>query len=465
MFDELELDLAGRSQLAREVDAYVQRYFAELPEAPASWPPLGDEAIAALGRPPSESSGDLASVFELLDMALASGINNTSGRFLSYIPSGGLYTAAVGRMLAAVANRYTGGSHGAPGLIALEHGVVRWMVDLFDLPAEGSGVLFSGGSTANLTATVAARSRLGSDFQDGVVYTSERAHHSIGKAAHIAGIGQDRIRHIRADGHLRLDMEALASTIAADKAEGLRPMMIVATAGTTDTGTIDPLPECAAMASAEGAWFHVDAAYGGFFALTSRGKDRLAGIELADSITVDAHKSLFMPFGVGGLLVRDEATLTGGMDGRGAYMQDVPDHATAIPNYFAMGPELTRPARGLEVWLALHLHGVDAFRRELDRMLDLTEWAAGELAEIEGIEIVAAPELSIVGFKAGAGNDVSRRIADRLNAGAEVHISSTTIGDDFVIRFAFLSQRTTKEIAERGVGIVRESLAAIRQDA
>lgn len=179
----------------------------------------------------------------------------------------------------------------------------------------------SGGSIANLTAVVTARSQLGEGFHDGVIYASERAHHSINKAARIAGIAPGRVTSVPTDTELRLDPEALEITIRSDRRAGLRPMMIVATAGTTDTGAIDPLGACADLAKAEDTWFHVDAAYGGFFQLTDRGRSRLTGIDRADSITVDAHKSLLLPFGVGGLLVKDPATLIAAHEGHGAYMQ------------------------------------------------------------------------------------------------------------------------------------------------
>lgn len=462
MFEDLDLPEKARRELTIIVDRFAAQYLDDVATAAASWPPLTAAAVTALGAPPSERGAAPESLLPMVQTALDSGINTASGKFLSYIPSGGIYAAALGRLLGAVVNRYTGGSHGAPGLIALEHGVVKWMCDIFNLPAAASGVLFSGGSTANLTAAVAARSRLGDDFGDGVVYTSERAHHSIVKAARIAGIHPDRIHPIRADADLRLDGDELERAIDHDTAAGLVPMMIAATAGTTDTGTIDPLRECAAIAASSGAWFHVDAAYGGFFVLTERGKERMAGIEMADSITVDAHKSLFMPFGIGGLLVRNERTLMHALDGRGAYMQDVPDHATAIPNYFAMGPELTRPARGLEMWLALHLHGVGAFRRELDRMLDLAEWTAAELGTIADIEVAAQPELSIVAFASRAGNEATEAIANHLNASRQIHVSTTTVADRFMVRMAFLSQRTTKEVAGAAVALVRQAVAANR---
>ena len=232
-------------------------------------------------------------------------------------------------------------------------------------------------------------------------------------------------------------------------------MAIVASAGTTDTGTIDPLVDVAELAAARNAWFHIDAAYGGFFQLTERGRRRLTGIEQADSITLDAHKSLFMPYGVGCLLVRDRAALVAAHEGRGAYMQDVQD-LDAVPNFFAMGPELTRPFRGLPVWLALHLHGVAAFRTELDRMLDLAGRAQSELGSIAGIEMVTEPDLSVVAFQATAGDDASRRLFQHINTSQRVHISSTTIGGRFILRLAFLNHRTTDETLDDVLDLVRD---------
>lgn len=457
---DLELDPAARRLLADAVFGYAEDYLDALPETPASYPPLTRDLIARLAVPPAEEARELPHLLELLSTALESGIDTSSGKFLSYIPSGGIYSAAIGRLLGAVTNRYTGGTHGAPGLIAIEAGVVRWMCDLFGLPDESSGILLSGGSIANLTATVAARSRVGDEFAHGVVYTSERAHHSVTKAARIAGVHPDRIRIVPADASLRLDTARLEAAIAADTAAGLAPMMIAVSAGTTDTGTVDPLAECARIAGAVGAWLHVDAAYGGFFVLTERGRARLAGIDMADSITVDAHKSLFMPFGTGGLLVRDERRLVDSLEGRGSYMQDVPAHGREVPNYFAMGPELTRPPRGLEVWLALNLHGIAAFRSELDRMLDLTAWTAQALAATPGIEVIADPELSIVAFRSVAGDDASRAIAQHMNNSGDVHVSSTTVDGRFIVRLAFLSQRTTHDVAGRAVELIREAHTA-----
>ncbi|MDW3218610.1 MAG: aminotransferase class V-fold PLP-dependent enzyme [Acidimicrobiales bacterium] len=453
----LEPSAADRDELSRGVLEFLHRWIDERDGAPASWPEPDGALLDSLLQAPTDDGVPLDQLLDAIGRAADTGFDTAGGAMLSYIPSGGIYTAALGGLLGAVTNQYTGGAHASPGMTAIEESVVRWMVELFGLPTTGGGVLLSGGSIANQVAVVTARSRLGDDFRDGVVYCSTRTHHSVEKAARIAGINTDRIRLIASDENRRLEMDALARQVAQDRADGLRPMLIVANAGTTDTGAIDPLDACADIAAESGAWFHADAAYGGFFQLTERGRTRMRGIERADSITVDAHKSLFLPFGVGGLLVRERATVVEAHQGRGAYMQDVP--STDLPHYMEMGPELTRPNRGLQVWLALNLHGIQRFRDELDRMLDLAEHAAIRLASIPGVDVLDDPELSVVAFRASSGDDATRRLLDVLVTSREVHVSSTTIDGRVYVRLAFLSQRTTTAIVDRAIDIIASASA------
>lgn len=446
-----DLDIAPVVEAVRRL---VDGFLADRPSSPAVGGTADTDLLERVARRPGAGPADLSEVVDLLRAALAPGFDTAGAGFLSYIPTGALPVSGLGAYLGATTNRYTGASHAAPAAVAMEQSVIDWMVELFGLPDSAGGLLFSGGSIANLTATVAARSRYGEDFSRGVVYTSNRAHHSVEKAARIAGIAADRVRAVTTDERLRLDRDALEQVVHQDRAAGLEPMMLVATAGTTDTGAIDPLVECAELARQHDCWFHVDAAYGGFFQLTKRGRGLLHGIELADSITVDAHKSLFLPFGIGGLLVRNTETLVDAHEGRGSYMQDIADDS--LPQYYAMGPELSRPNRGLQIWLPLHIHGVDAFCRELDRMLDLAEQAAAGLSEVPGITVTSAEPLSIVTFAADAGDTATRHLFDQLNASGELHVSSTTLGDRFVIRAAFLSQRTKPSVVERLVQLVSD---------
>ena len=330
-------------------------------------------------------------------------------------------------MLAAGSHAFTGQAGEAPAMVAMEESVIRWMADLVGLPADAGGILLSGGSLANQTAIVTARARLGDDPSDGTMYVSERVHHSVVKAAHLAGVlrvpDPGRRRGWRLSTGRRL-------AVGDDRrGPGRWPATVPHRRRRRKHGhgrrrpARQPSPTSRRGA---GAWFHVDAAYGGFFALTDRGRARFTGIERADSVTLDAHKGLFLPYGIGALLVRDRAPLRAAHAGSGAYLRDVA--ATGeLPHYFQLGPELTRPTRGLAVWLPLHLHGIAAFRDALDQMLDLAELAADGLAAIPGIDVVAPPELSVVVFRATAGDVASDHILRAINGSGRFHVSSTTL--------------------------------------
>ncbi|MFQ5421118.1 MAG: aminotransferase class V-fold PLP-dependent enzyme, partial [Anaerolineae bacterium] len=195
-------------------------------------------------------------------------------------------------------------------LAQLEANVVNWFAEIIGYPSTARGVLTSGGSLANFTGLVAARrERLPEDFLHAVIYASDQTHHSVLKAASIAGFPERAVQVVASDEHYRLDMHDLGRRVAADRAAGRRPFLVVASAGTTNSGAVDPLEKVAEFAAAEGLWMHVDAAYGGFFAMTSRGKAALRGLDRADSVVLDPHKSLFLPYGTGCLLVRDGAAL------------------------------------------------------------------------------------------------------------------------------------------------------------
>ncbi len=319
----------------------------------------------------------------------------------------------------------------------------------FGLPATGGGILTTGGSLAALSGLVAARhTQLGEEFSDGTIYLSDQAHGSIAKAARIAGFPARSLRTVPVDGAARVDAGELARMIAEDRAAGLRPACVVATAGTTNLGVVDPLPELADIAEREGLWFHVDAAYGGFFQLTERGRDRLVGIERADSIVLDAHKGLFLPFGTGCLLVRSEETLRRSHAGEAAhYLQDIA--VRDLPNFADLSPELTRDTRGLRVWLPLHLHGVGAFRETLDEKLDLAQRAYDALSADDHLTVLARPELSIVAFRvrlpgadAAAEDRATRAVVSGVNAEGRVFLSSTRVAGRDVARICILNHRT-----------------------
>jgi aromatic-L-amino-acid decarboxylase len=379
--------------------------------------------------------------------------------YLAYIPGGGLFTAAVAEFLAQGLNRYDGLWQPSPAVVQLEENVTRWMCSIFDLPAETSqGLLTTGGSLANLSAFVTARhDRLGEDFLDGTYYCTDQTHASNTKAATIAGFSERNLRLVPTDDQLRMEPVELRRIVGEDRAAGRRPFLVVPAAGTTNTGAVDPLAEIADVAADEGLWMHVDAAYGGFFRLTDRGRSWFRGIERADSITVDPHKGLFLPYGTGGLVVRDGAALRDAHFEGAAYLQDLPP-AGDLPNYNEISPELSRDNRGFRVWFPLVLHGVSAFRDALDEKLDLTTRLQGALSEVPALEMGWAPQLTVVSFRLRDGEEAaSRELLRRINASKRVFLSSTMIRGEYWIRACIVSHRTHADRVDECAAIVREA--------
>jgi aromatic-L-amino-acid decarboxylase len=413
-----------------------------------------EEALRLRGSPP-EHGVPFEEAFDDFRGAAARALETAGPGYLPYIPGGGLFASALAQFVTMAVNRFPNLWEVAPGLAQIEQNVIRWLCDLFDYPAEARGLLTTGGSLANLSAIVTARhARLGEDFADGTYYLSEQTHASVPKAAAIAGFPRRAMRLVPVDGELRMDADALKAMVAEDRAAGLRPFLVVPAAGTTNTGAIDPLGAVADVAEAEGLWLHVDAAYGGFFQLTERGRERFRGIERADSITLDPHKGLFLPYGTGSLIVRDGAALRDAHFVGAAYLQDRAAEAE-LPNWTEYSPELSRDHRGFRVWLPLQLHGVAAFRDALDEKLDLTRRLFEGLSAIPELEIPWAPQLTVVAFRlAGATDDEDKAFLERINASKRVVLSSTTIEGRHVIRACIVSHRTHRARIDEAIGIV-----------
>lgn len=410
-------------------------------------PPRLDEPLPVDGVP-------LDDLLRLVFEELAPRSVNTAGPgYLGYIPGGGLFHSAAADFISATLNRFVGSESMAPGLVRLEWTVVRWLCDLLGFDAGSGGVLTSGGSMATLTAVVAAREqRVGDALSRGTIYVSSQSHHSVAKATRIAGFPRANVRVVPTDADGAIDLSAAAQAIRRDRAAGMRPALLVATAGTTQTGAIDDLDGAATLAEAEDLWLHVDAAYGGFFALVERGRALLAGIGRAHSITLDPHKGLGLPYGTGAVLVARRRWLTAAFSSPADYLPE-PD-PDAI-DFSEMSPELSRGLRGLRLWLPLKLLGIGPFVEHLDEKLDLARWAADRLSVMPGIELVAPVRLSVVAFRfAPAGADpetldgLNRRLVQAINARARVFLSGTLLGERYVVRLAILSFRTHRDRIE-----------------
>lgn len=423
----------------------------------------GAEALArSLREPAPEEGTDFATLLLLALRCAEKGGDFGGPGFMGFIPGGSLVASAVGEFLARATNRYATFWYGAPALAQMEATVVRWFADLFGFPAEARGVLTTGGSMANFTALVTARRcRLGEDLGAARLYLSDQAHDSNVRGAILAGLPERSVRRVPTTAALKMDVARLRELVRRDREAGHHPFCVVATAGTTNTGVVDPLAEIAEVAHEESLWLHVDAAYGGFFQLTARGAALLRGAERADSLTLDPHKALFLPLGTGCLLVRQGTDLKDAHRVSSNYLHDLPPEGD-IPNFSEYSLELSREARGLRVWLPIKLHGLSAFRTALDRALDLARLFHAGLSNIPGLEVPWEPELSTVVFRhlpsSGEPDDHNARLLERLNASKRIFLSSTLLQGSTMLRACILSPLTGQERVEEALEIIRRSV-------
>ena len=413
---------------------------------------------------------------QLFERLIPASLNTASPGYLAYIPGGGLTEAAIADLIADVTNRYTGLWMPAPGLVQLEINVLRWLCAMVGFGEGSGGILTTGGSMANLGALVSARQdRLGEDFFRGVIYTSPQAHHSMRKAAIVAGFPRSAFREVAVDGAFRLRPDRLREAIAEDRAAGRRPLMVATQAGSTAVGAVDPLEELADLCAEEGLWLHVDAAYGGFFCLTTRGREQLRGIERADSVTLDPHKGLFLPYGTGALVVRDLKKLRAAHAVTASYLP-APQEDPDAWDFADLGPELSRDFRGLRVWLPLKLHGAKVFREALDEKLDLTRQLVEEVRSLPTVRIVSEPVLSLFSFRfepadrpEESWDAFNRKVMSGVNQRQRVLLTGVTVEDPatqrpiFVIRACVLSFRTHADRIQMAAEDLRAALAEVQQ--
>ncbi len=467
---ELELSVAQMRDMTDQATERIMAFIDSLPEQP-SFDLEGSEELARSLIEPLPEHGEPfeALLARLFDDVVPKAFNTPAPGYLAYIPGGGLYHAALADLIADSVNRFTSIWKPAPGMAQIEAVVVRWLCEIVGYPDDARGLLTTGGSLANFTAIFTARrERLAENFLAGTLYVSDQVHHSIQKAAILAGFPPSAVRDVASDGEYRMRLDHLEERIYADRAAGRQPLMIVGSAGTTNTGAVDDLDGLADIAAREDVWFHVDAAYGGLFMLTERGRVTLRGLERSDSLSLDPHKGLFLPYGTGSLLVRDGETLARAHAVTADYlptMQDDPDFV----DFSEISPELSRDHRGLRVWIPLKMHGIGVFREQLDEKLDLAAWITEGLREIDGIEIVAEPQLSLVAFRLFVPgktpeelNELNRRFLAAINDRKRIYISGSVVQGDYLARICVLSFRTHIDRMEEALEDIRAVAEELR---
>ncbi|HUF08282.1 MAG TPA: aminotransferase class V-fold PLP-dependent enzyme [Rhodothermales bacterium] len=452
-----------RSRLTDAVFAYASRYLDSIPNAPAYFQ-RSDRGVGVLETPISEEGVGIDRVLSILDEHVDSvGINTTSGRFLGYIPGGGLFYSALGDFLAAVSNRYASVFFASPGATRIENQLVRWMGEIVGYPTDCAGYLAAGGSHANLSAIVTARDHHGIEgagVARAVVYLTEHAHHCIEKALNLAGLRSCARRFVPVDDSHRMRASQLEVMIQRDRADGLIPWMVVASAGTTNTGSVDPLDEIAQVAHGHGLWYHVDGAYGAFFVLCPEGARVLGGMDRSDSLVMDPHKTMFLPYGTGALLVREGRRLHSSHATDADYLQDTlgADQELSPAD---LSPELTKHFRGLRFWLPLQVLGLAPFRAALSEKIQLARHFHERLSAIKGFEVGPYPDLSVVTYRyfprRGDADAFNRALLAAIHEDGRVFVTSTQLEGKFTLRMVAVCFRTHLADIETAIEVLVET--------
>jgi aromatic-L-amino-acid decarboxylase len=385
--------------------------------------------------------------------------------YMAFIPGEGTWPGALGDFIASALNIDTCWWLGASGPSALELVVLDWFRQWVGYPEQAAGVLVSGGSAANLTALACAReARMGVMDERAVIYMSDQTHSSLARAARALGFRPDQVRVIPTDQRARLRPDALRAAITLDEAAGRRPLMVVANAGTTAVGAVDPFHELSDICRERGIWLHIDGAYGAFACLSERGRDALSGMELADSLTLDPHKWLYQPVELGALLVRDGSTLRHGFEIVPDFLKDI-EAVDREVNFSDLGLQLTRTCRALKLWMSLHYFGVAAFRKAIDRCLDLALHAEQRIEQAAELELMSGASLGVLTFRRHPPGIDDEAVLERMNAGlaerierdGEVFLSTGRVRGRYVLRLCILNHSTSQDEVDRALELA-ESL-------
>jgi aromatic-L-amino-acid decarboxylase len=460
--DADEMRRLGYTLIDRVVD-----HLASLPDQRVARRGDRAEFSSLVDEPLPLSSSSLDSCLDFFFERILPGMTRVSHpRFHAYIPCPSSFAGALGEMLAAGTNPFVGSWLGGGTVSALELTVLRWLAELLGFEPEAGGILTSGGSMANLVGLAAARAKFGDDILErGVLYLSREGHASVNKAAGILGFRRESIRTIGVDDRCRMDLDELERWVETDRGEGRIPFFVCANAGTTNTGAIDPLPEVADLCERLNLWLHIDAAYGGFAAIAPEGRELLRGMQRADSLTLDPHKWLYCPMGVGCALVRDPRILEQAFSAEGEYLKDLPDDEV---NFLNRGPELSRPGRVLSVWMLLRSAGREELAAQIQEDMRLARLAASLLCRDNRLE-VDEPTLSVVTFRHQSREGESEAVRSARDtalmeatlADGQLMLSTTFLDGRNTLRFVVMNHRTTERDIRISVGRIRELVSEL----
>jgi aromatic-L-amino-acid decarboxylase len=444
--DALELTRDDMRALGYRVIDTLVEHFTDLPMKPPAFTGSRAELERALREPLPETGADPVDILDRLTAQVFTRMCHVDHpRFFAFVPSPGNFAGVMADALAAGLNPFVGTWLAGSGPAEIELVTLDWLREICGLPEGAGGLFVSGGSMANLTALAVAREqKLGDEIAGGTVYFSDQTHSSVDRALAVLGFRPRQLRRLESDDHYRLPLDTLRHAVEKDRAAGLIPCCVIANAGTTNTGAVDPLAELAGFCREHGLWLHADGAYGAAAMLSKRGRAALAGIEQVDSLSLDPHKWLFQPFECGCVILRERRLLRDTFRILPDYLRDA-HHLTEEVNFCDYGIELTRGFRALKLWMSFQVFGARAFRSAIDRSFGLAEIAERRLRESGRWEILSPAQLAVVAFRHEGDDALNARLAAGLKTGGYAFMSTTSLRGKTALRLCTINPRTTAE--------------------
>lgn len=445
------------------IDILVEHFY-KLREKPIGNKASRQELKNLLDTPvPKEGESCDAVLQVVMEHVLSNVMHTDHPRFFGWVPGPSNYVSVMADLLASGFNVFSGVWLVGSGAAQIEITTLQWLIQLMHMPCSSGGIFVSGGSVANLTGlSVARQIKLNNQIDRAVVYCSDQTHSSNDRALKILNFTPDQIIRIPTDKHFRLDIQKLISQIKKDKKEGKQPFCIIANAGTTNTGAIDPLIEIHEICRKENLWMHVDGAYGAAGMLSKKGQKLLKGIELADSLTIDPHKWLFQPYEIGCLIVKDKQWLSETFETRAPYLKDTQPEEEEY-NFSNAGIQLTRNFRALKLWMSLKVFGVDAFEDAITKGISLASKAEKKILQFSDWEIVTPSQLGIITFRFAPAylspeeiNTINKKIIEKIIQSQYAIVSSTVLHGKVVLRMCTINPRTTQ-------GDIRQTIAKLNE--
>jgi len=446
MNPELEFSAERMRQIGYRVVDRVVEHLATLPSQRVGTKGDPRTLLWALSEPVPEQGMEFEAVLDKVERdVLANTMHVNHPRFFAYVPGPGNFVGAMADALISGYNVFAGTWISGSGPAAVELTVLEWLREMCGLPASAGGVFVSGGTLANLTALAVARHvKISGPLEAATVYFSDQAHSSLEKALRVIGLAPGNLRKLPSDAAFRIPIDELRRRIVQDRAAGKRPFCVIASAGTTNTGAIDPLAELSVLCREQDLWLHVDGAYGAAAVIAERGRELLAGLELADSLSLDPHKWLFQPYEIGCVLVRNRAHLRETFKILPEYLKDTQQYSDEF-NFTDHGIQLTRNFRALKLWMSIKVFGLAAFRAAIERGFVLGEFTEACLRGMPGWEIVTPAQMGIVCFRYSSADDAAHlRLVQTLLEDGFALMTSTVLRGQTVLRTCTINPRTTE---------------------